>query len=126
MISFEITVPGSRRVPLGGVTSTGVVATHRRRGLLRQMMRAMFDEARERGEPLAGLSASEGSIYGRYGYGPATRRTRWEIERTQARFLSPRAPAGSLEITDAETARLAWHAVHDAVRVSCVGELSAT
>ena len=35
MISFEITVPGSRQVPLGGVTSTAVVATHRRRGLLR-------------------------------------------------------------------------------------------
>jgi predicted acetyltransferase len=126
MISFEVTVPGSRQVPLGGVTSTAVVATHRRRGLLRRMMQAMFDEACERGEPLAGLSASEGSIYGRYGYGPATRRTRWEIERTQARFLSPRTPGGSLEITDAETARLAWRAVHGVVRVSRVGELSAT
>ena len=126
MISFEVTVPGSRQVPLGGVTSTAVVATHRRRGLLRRMMQAMFDEACGRGEPLAGLSASEGSIYGRYGYGPATRRTRWELERTQARFLSPRAPGGSLEITGAETARHAWRAVHDAVRVSGVGELSAT
>ncbi|HEU5420731.1 MAG TPA: GNAT family N-acetyltransferase [Streptosporangiaceae bacterium] len=126
MISFEITVPGNRQVPLGGVTSTAVVATHRRRGLLRQMMQAMLDEARERGEPLAGLSASEGSIYGRYGYGPATRRTRWEIERTQARFRTPRAPDGSLEITDAETARHAWRAVHDTVRVSRAGELSAT
>ena len=65
----------------------------------------MFDEARERGEPLAGLSASEGSIYGRYGFGPATYRTRWEIERSQARFLSPVEPGGSLEITDAATAR---------------------
>jgi predicted acetyltransferase len=125
MISFEITVPGGRPVPLGGVTSTGVVATHRRRGLLREMMRAMFDEARERGEPLAGLSASEGSIYGRFGYGPATRRTRWEIERTQARFRVPHADGGSLEITDAATARQAWRAVHDTVRVSRVGELSA-
>jgi predicted acetyltransferase len=126
MISFEITVPGNRQVPLGGVTSTAVVATHRRQGLLRQMMQAMFDEARERGEPLAGLSASEGSIYGRFGYGPATLRTRWEIERTQARFRTRRAPGGSLEITDAETARRGWHTVHDAVRVSRVGELSAT
>ena len=70
MISFEVTVPGSRPVRLGGVTSTAVAATHRRRGLLRLMMQAMFDEARERGEPLAGLSASEGTIYGRFGYGP--------------------------------------------------------
>jgi predicted acetyltransferase len=102
-----------------------VIATHRRRGLLRLMMQAMFDEARERGEPLAGLSASEGSIYGRYGFGPGTYRTRWEIERGQARFLSPRETGGSLEITDAATARQAWRAVHDAVRVRRTGELSA-
>lgn len=126
MISFEITVPGNRQVPLGGVTSTGVVATHRRRGLLRQMMQAMFNEAAARGEILAGLSASEGSIYGRYGYGPATRRTRWEIERGQASFRAQRTPGGSLEITDAATARGAWRAVHEDVRVQRVGELSAS
>jgi len=126
MISFEVTVPGCRPVRLGGVTSTAVAATHRRQGLLRLLMQAMFDEAGERGEPLAGLSASEGSIYGRFGFGPATRRTRWEIERTQARFRAPRATGGSLEITDAATARQAWRSVHDAVRASRVGELSAT
>jgi predicted acetyltransferase len=125
MISFEITVPGNRPVPLGGVTSTGVIATHRRRGLLRQMMQAMFEDAASRGEILAGLSASEGSIYGRYGYGPATRRTRWEIERGQASFLGPGTPGGSLEITDAATAREAWRTVHESVRVERVGELSA-
>jgi len=125
MISFEITVPGHRQVPLGGVTSTGVVATHRRRGLLRRMMQAMFEEAAARGEILAGLSASEGSIYGRYGYGPATRRTRWEIARSQASFRSQPGPGGSLEITDAETARQAWRAVHESVRLTRVGELSA-
>ena len=124
MISFEVTVPGNRPVPLGGVTSTAVVATHRRRGLLRQLMQAMFDEARDRGEPLAGLSASEGSIYGRFGYGPATRRTRWEVERAQARFSDP-GPGGGLEVTDAATARQAWRTVHDAVRATRVGELSA-
>ena len=126
MISFEITVPGDRPVPLGGVTSTGVIATHRRQGLLRRMMQAMFDEAGERGEPLAGLSASEGTIYGRYGFGPATRRTRWEIERAQARFRPGRAPDGRLELADAATARTAWRTVHDVVRRRRVGELSAT
>jgi predicted acetyltransferase len=125
MISFELTVPGHRQVPLGGVTSTAVIATHRRRGLLRGMMAAMFDEARERGELLAGLSASEGSIYERYGYGPATRRTRWEIDRGQARFRDSSAPAGGLELVDAACAREAWQAVHGAVRTERVGELSA-
>jgi len=64
---------------MAGVTGTGVLATHHRRGYLRLMMQAMFDAALERGEPLAMLSASEGSIYGRFGLAPATYRVRWEI-----------------------------------------------
>jgi predicted acetyltransferase len=124
MISFEITVPGLRQVRAGGVTATGVMATHRRRGLLRRMMQQMFDAALERGEPLAMLSASEGSIYGRFGFSPATLRTRWEIERTQAAFLPADPPAGTLELADAATARVAWPAVHDVVRRTRIGELS--
>lgn len=49
VISYEITVPGLRQVPAGGVTATGVTATHRRRGLLRGMMQEMFDRALQRG-----------------------------------------------------------------------------
>lgn len=124
MLDFEITVPGLRQVPMGGVTSTAVVATHRRRGLLRGIMQAMFDEARDRGQPLAGLSASEGSIYGRFGFGPATRRTRWEIDRHQAAFSEPVVAAGSLELVDADEAQAAFRTVHDVVRRTSVGELS--
>jgi hypothetical protein len=50
MLSLELTVPGRRFVGLSGVTDTGMVATHRRRGLLRAVMRAMFDAVRERGD----------------------------------------------------------------------------
>jgi predicted acetyltransferase len=125
MISFEITVPGLRQVPAGGVTATGVLATHRRQGLLRRMMQHMFDQALQRGEPLAMLSASEGSIYGRFGFSPATLRTRWEIERDQSQLLPQEPVTGSLEITDAATARVAWPALHEAVRRTRVGELSA-
>lgn len=125
MITFEVTVPGLLQVPAGGVTATGVTATYRRRGLLRRMMQDMFDRALERGEPLAMLSASEGSIYGRFGFSPATVRTRWEVERAQAAFLPTDPPGGSLELTDAATARSAWPAIHELVRRTSVGELSA-
>lgn len=125
MISFELTVPGLRQVAAGGVTATGVLATHRRRGLLRRMMQDMFDRALERGEPLAMLSASEGSIYGRFGFSPATLRTRWEIERGQAGYRPAEPVPGTLELTDAATARAAWPTVHEAVRTTRVGELSA-
>lgn len=124
MLSLGLTVPGLRTVPMGGVTSTGVIATHRRRGLLRQMMQAMFDQALERGEVVAGLSASEGSIYGRFGFSPATTRTRWEIERTDAALIESYASAGTLELTDAATARRLWPVLHDVVRRQRVGEVS--
>lgn len=123
-ISFEVTVPGGPTMRMAGVTGTGVVATHRRRGYLRQMMQAMFDAALERGEPLAMLSASEGSIYGRFGFSPATYRVRWEIARHEAGLLRGDADTGSLELVGAETAKRAWPDLHSAVRAHRVGELT--
>jgi predicted N-acetyltransferase YhbS len=69
--SFELTVPGGR-VPAAGVTVVGVMPTHRRRGMLTAMMRAQLEDVHRRGEPVAVLWASEGPIYGRFGYGPAS------------------------------------------------------
>ncbi|CAM5662444.1 GNAT family N-acetyltransferase OS=Streptomyces microflavus OX=1919 GN=G3I39_05655 PE=3 SV=1 [Streptomyces microflavus] len=67
--SFRLTVPGARRC-LAGVTAVSVAGTHRRRGLLRTMMRRQLDDVRSWGEPLAVLTASEPAIYGRFGTGP--------------------------------------------------------
>lgn len=125
MLSLELTVPGPRQVAMGGVTSTGVIATHRRRGLLRALMTAMLQDCRDRGEFIAGLSASEGSIYGRYGFSPATFQVRWELERGDAHFLGPPEPDGNLELVDADVVKLAWPALHDRVRRRRVGEVSA-
>ena len=72
--SMEMTVPGGACVPTAGVTWVGVMPTHRRRGILRRLMTHQLDELLDRGEPLAALSASESGIYGRFGYGMATRR----------------------------------------------------
>ncbi len=125
MLSLEVTVPGPRPVPMGAVTSTAVAVTHRRRGLLRAMMAAMFDEALARGEAVAMLSASEGSIYGRFGFGPATLRTRWEIERSAATLRPAAQPdPGSVEQADAATARAAWPVLHAIARRHRVGEIS--
>ena len=70
-VPFDLTVPGGE-LPTAGVTVVGVLPTHRRRGVLRSLMRAQLDDAHERGEPLAALWASEESIYGRFGYGLAS------------------------------------------------------
>ena len=70
--SRHVTVPGAV-VPCAAVTAVGVVPTHRRRGLLTAMMRRQLEEIHARGEPVAALWASEGAIYGRFGYGIAAR-----------------------------------------------------
>ena len=68
---FRLTVPGGR-VSAAGVTIAGVLPTHRRRGILRAMMRAQLDAAHARGEPVAYLWATESTIYGRFGFGLAS------------------------------------------------------
>lgn len=127
MLSLEVTVPGAGPVPMGSVTATAVAPTHRRRGLLRRIMTAMLFDARDRGEPLAGLSASEGSIYGRYGFSPATFHARWEVERHQVDFAS--APdtdsMNRLELVGADAAKAEWPELHERIRQNRIGEVSA-
>lgn len=124
-LSFQVTMPGGTTMSMAGVTATGVIATHRRQGHLRRMMQVMFDGALERGEPLAMLSASEGSIYGRYGFAPATYRARWEIARQDAAFLPAAEDTGTLHLIAAAEAREHWPALHAQVRGGRVGELTA-
>ena len=81
---YDMVVPGGTLVS-AGVTDVGVQPTHRRRGLLTSMMRHQLDQLRELGIPLAGLTASESIIYGRFGYGIASLEERWSIQRQQAR-----------------------------------------
>lgn len=70
--TLQMALPGGA-VPMAGVTGVVVAPTHRRRGMLTALIEAVHDQAVERGEPLAGLTASEGGIYRRFGYGVAAR-----------------------------------------------------
>src|SRR5438094_740623 len=69
VLTFASVVPGGGSVGTAGVTAVGVLPTHRRRGILTALMHAVHDQAVDRGEPIATLLASEGQIYGRFGYG---------------------------------------------------------
>jgi predicted acetyltransferase len=69
--NFEISVPGGASLPMAGLTMVTVRPSHRRRGILRQLMQRHLDDARERRFPVSGLCASEATIYGRFGYGLA-------------------------------------------------------
>jgi predicted acetyltransferase len=122
--SFELTVPGLAQVPVAGVTAVGVFPTHRRRGLLARMMRRQLDDVAERGEPLAILTASEGGIYGRFGYGVATQYSVIEIDRAQARMAAPVEVPGRLVLLDRDAPVKVLPPVWDALRRTRVGQLS--
>ena len=101
--SLEVTVPGATLVPAAGVSWITVLPTHRRRGILRSMMDALLRDACEHEEAALILTASEGAIYGRFGYGVAThvlgveierRRVHWRDDATgRVRFVSPEEAA---------------------------------
>ena len=86
--SFTLTVSGGS-VPAAGVTVVGVLLTHRRRGILRAMMRAQLDDVHDRAEPLAALWASEETIYGRFGYGVASLAGELKLARNRGAFAVP-------------------------------------
>ena len=100
---FEMSVPGGL-LRCAGTTVVGVAPTHRRRGVLRAMMRAHLDDAHERGEPIAALWASEETIYGRFGYGPAAYAGDVRIPREYVDYVAPRDRIGAIRIIDRDEA----------------------
>src|SRR5688572_19925894 len=95
-IARELTVPGGC-VPCAAVTLVGVAPSHRRRGLATGMMRRQLADIHAAGEAVAVLWASEAAIYGRFGYGVATRKLELELRTREARLRRDVARAGTPE-----------------------------
>ncbi len=85
VLSFDMSVPGGE-LPVAGVSLVGVLPTHTRRGILRQLMREQLDDVIARGEAMAALWSSEASIYSRFGYGSAAPRSTWTIDTANVQF----------------------------------------
>jgi predicted acetyltransferase len=120
--SFRLTVPGGE-IGAAGITGVGVLPTHRRRGILRQMMTWWFDQAHARGEPVAILWASEAAIYQRFGYGPATQQTFLEASTARIRFLRPVEPPGRIRIVELDEAMTLFPPIYDALRPHLPGAI---
>jgi predicted acetyltransferase len=121
---LEVTVPGAT-APAAGVTVVGTYPTHRRRGVLRALMRAQLDDVHERGEPLALLWASEETIYGRFGYGLGSFVGEVSIPR-EARFTVPLEPRRRLRLVEKEEALELFPRVWEALRLQIPGMLRRT
>lgn len=121
--SFQMTVP-ENTVPVAGTTQVTVAVTHRRQGLLRQMMLSHLEEAVEHGDVAAALWASDSAIYGRFGFGMAAWGTEIEIDRRHTDLHRLAAEPAPVEIADAGDIRQPAIEVYDRVRMQTPGLMS--
>jgi predicted acetyltransferase len=122
---LEQTVPGGT-VRSAGLSVVGVLPTHRRRGILRGMMRAHLDDTRRRGEPIASLWASEDTIYGQFGYGMASLSGDIEVAKSAVEFVTSFRPRASFRRLSETEALAPFAEVYERVRVEYPGMLART
>jgi predicted acetyltransferase len=119
-ISYSMTVPGGE-LPVAAVTGVGVLPTHRRRGVNTALMRAQLDDVQTRGEAVSVLYASQGSIYGRYGYGVASFSAAIDLETPRSAFGPWYTPSGRVRLVERDEAVPMFLAVYEHVRRSRPG-----
>jgi predicted acetyltransferase len=89
------------------------------------MMTAQLEDVRDRGEAIAALWASEDTIYGRYGYGPASQRVDAKMEKVWI-DLRPGLPAreGEVRLVDKDEASRVIPRLYEQIRRRTTGFIS--
>lgn len=117
---LAMSVPGGS-VGFPGLTWVSVSPTHRRRGILRELLTRLRAKWDDEGHAVAALWASEGTIYERFGFGPAVFAESVRIDAPQALRLPAPAQSPVRFVDAAELAVLApplyerWAQVHPGV-----------
>jgi predicted acetyltransferase len=122
-LDMRLTVPGGAALPMAGITIVGVAPTHRRRGILRAMYAELHDRIAAARYPIAGLTASEGGIYGRFGYGPATIEQEFSVDRRLARFRDDAPDPGGVRIVKPADHRHDFEQIYERWRQQTPGGL---
>ncbi|MFI9008424.1 GNAT family N-acetyltransferase [Actinosynnema sp. NPDC053489] len=117
-----LAVPGGAVVRHAAVSRVGVRADWTRRGVLSALQRTQLRAMREDGDVAATLRASETAIYGRYGYGVATRYRSLRIDRRKA---APRTrPVGRVRLVEGEAGERIARELFDALSPGRAGTIS--
>lgn len=90
-----MTVPGGE-IDMWAISGVTVATTHRRRGIARALLEGELRAAASAGIALVGLTVSEATIYGRYGFGSALPAVRYTIDTRRAGWAGFK-PTGRLE-----------------------------
>ena len=124
---MDVTLPGGAIVPMGGVTWVSTAATHRRQGVMRAVVEAVHDDIDARGEPVATLSAAEGSIYEHMQYGISTQVRCTSLNTKLTRMRDEfRVPSGSVRFLEGDDTVATLTKLWDRYRTSRGGETGRT
>ena len=129
--SYWLTVPGGELVPMAGVAYMTTSVTHRRRGAFSNMMTYIHDAARERGDVISGLWASQSHLYGRFDYGLSINSYDWEIDPSFGEFSHfPAANANNADIKvsfiDANEAEVVLPGIYERMHRQTTGSVNRT
>jgi predicted acetyltransferase len=114
----SLVVPGGAVVPHAAISRVGVRADYTRRGVLTALMREQLSTLPD---PVATLRASEGRIYGRFGYGMAGRWRTVEVDAKRA--VIPGDLTGRVRMLDQDTADKLLPELHEAIGVTKPGRI---
>lgn len=117
-----LTLPGGSEIDMWAISVVTVAATHRRRGIARALLEGELRAAAAAGVPVAGLTVSEATIYGRYGFGSAIPVSRLTVDTRRAGWGGVNPP-GRLEYVDREALAADLGAVHDRARQGVAGRI---
>ncbi|MDQ1513160.1 MAG: hypothetical protein QOC59_1002 [Microbacteriaceae bacterium] len=82
-----LTVSPGRSLDAWAISAVTVAPSHRRRGIARALLEAELRTAAAAGIPLAMLTVSEATIYGRYGFGPAAQAAEIDVQTRRAGWV---------------------------------------
>jgi predicted acetyltransferase len=120
----RLAVPGGAELPMAAVSRVGVRADWTRRGILTALMRAQLEEVAARGEPVATLRASETGIYGRFGYGAASRGRSITVDTRRGRVHPGAPPGGEVRLLDDDEAPRVLPGVYDRIGLGRPGTIA--
>lgn len=114
--SSELTVSPGRSLPLWAISAVTVAPTHRRRGIATALLTGELRTAAAAGYALAGLTVTEATIYGRWGFSPAAWASDVVVDTRRARWTGPQAP-GRLDFVSPASLPERLSEVHERIRV---------
>lgn len=125
VMSWEtpLTTPAGH-IPMWAITGVSVAASHRRRGIARIMLEGELHAAKSAGFAVAGLTVTEATIYGRYGFMPAAPIQRYSVDTRRAAW-GPYEPAARVVFVDRAQLARDLAELHESTREDRIGDIGA-